>query len=335
MDINSEIKVSVLCLAYNHEKYIKECLESILRQKTTFNYEIIVNDDASSDGTTAIIKKYENKYPEIVHAIYQNENKYSKGVALIEECLLPKARGKYVALCECDDKWLDENKLQYQYDYMENHPECSMCTHNTLIHDLNATLKDTLFNPWTKVHILNEQEVFMDWKVHTSSYFMKKEEAYRPEKYRQYWFGDYVRLTMAYTRGNVVVLPYVMSQYNYGVTTGALREVDASQLEVRKKKVLDRREYLKQLNQETKERFNKIINKRILMTELEAESLKERDILRRSHNKAEAIKAARDIVKKPVYKCFFESLCIMDKIKELVRYKGYIFYPVWKKIWEK
>lgn len=333
--MNNEIKVSVLCLAYNHEKYIRECLDSILNQKTSFKFEIIINDDASTDRTAEIIKEYENKYPEQIRPIYQQENKYSKGVAIIEECILERAAGKYVAFCECDDKWLDENKLQLQYDYMENHLECSMCTHNTLIHDLNHIQEDMNFNSWDREHILNEREVFMDWKVHTSSYFVRKEDAYRPVEYRKYWFGDYVRLTMAYTEGKVVALPAVMSQYNYGVASGELKSVDSSKIEARKEKVLDRKRYLEQLDQATERKFHKIINERILVTQLEAESLRERDVLTYSHDKKEVMKAAKSIVKKSAYKKYISSLSGMIKVKELIRYRGYVLYPAWVKIWKK
>lgn len=335
ISMNNEIKVSVLCLAYNHENYIRECLDSILCQKTNFKYEIIINDDASTDNTARIIQEYENKYPEKIKAIYQKENKYSQGVSIIEECILENASGKYVAFCECDDKWLSENKLQLQYNYMESHPECAMCTHNTLIHDLNSIRVDTTFNSWNREHILTEKEVFMNWKVHTSSYFIKREAAYRPIQYRKYWFGDYVRLTMAYTEGSVVALPYIMSQYNYGVASGELKTVDNSPLTVRKKKVLDRVEYLEQLDLATRGKFNKIIRKRTLQIELEAESLHARDILRYSHNKKEVICTAKSIIKMDAYKDYIASLNISEKAKELIRYRGYIIYPIWKKIWEK
>ena len=157
-----DIKVSVICLAYNHEKYIRECLDSILNQKTTFRYEVVIHDDASTDNTANIIQLYEKKYPGIITAIYQKENQYSKGVAIIEEKMLDYASGKYVAFCECDDKWIDFSKLQRQYEYMEAHPECSMCVHNTIIHNLNGAEEDHTFNSWSKEHTLNQKEVFID-----------------------------------------------------------------------------------------------------------------------------------------------------------------------------
>lgn len=333
--MTSDIKVSVMCLAYNHEKYIRECLDSIVNQITTFEFEIIINDDASTDNTSKIIREYEEKYPRKIKAIYQKENQYSKGVAIIEECMLEAASGKYIAFCECDDKWIDLKKLQRQYEYMETHPECSMCVHNTVIHDLNGTREDVNFNLWEKEHILSQKEVFMDWKVHTSAYFVKKQDAYRPNEFRKYWFGDYVRLTLAYSTGNVVSLPYIMSQYNYGVETGALHAVDYSELQEKKEHVLSRNEYLKKLNQQTNGRFNEIINKRICLTELEAETLYERDIIMHSNNKDVIIETVKKISNTEAYRKYISTLKCVEKIKETIRYKGYIFYPFWVKIWKK
>ena len=128
---NKEIKVSVYCLAYNHEKYIRDALEGFVMQKTNFKFEVIVHDDASTDGTADIIREYEKKYPDIIKPIYQTENQYKKGILKIKTYMLPITRGKYIAFCEGDDYWTDENKLQIQYDIMENNPECIFCTHKT------------------------------------------------------------------------------------------------------------------------------------------------------------------------------------------------------------
>lgn len=331
----NDVKVSVICLAYNHEKYIGECLDSIVNQMTTFKFEVVINDDASTDNTANIIRAYEERYPEKIKALYQKDNQYSKGVAIIEEKMLEHANGKYVAFCECDDKWTDLHKLQRQYEYMEHHPECSMCVHNTVIHNLNETQKDVNFNSWNKEHVLTQKEVFMDWKVHTSAYFVRKEDAYRPLEFRKYWFGDYVRLTLAYTEGNVVSLPYIMSQYNYGVSTGALHAVDYSKLQERRTHVLSRNEYLEKLNKYTKKKFNKIIDNRIRLTKLEADTLYERDVLKYSDDKKEIIKAVKKITKMKSYRRYISGLNGAEKIKEIIRYKGYALYPLWVKIWKK
>lgn len=126
--MKKEIVVSICCITYNHEKYIAEAIESFLMQKTNFNFEILIHDDASTDNTAAIIKKYEKKYPEIIKPIYQKENQYSKG-KLISQNNYNRAKGKYIAICEGDDYWTDSYKLQKQVDYMEKNMECGGCFH--------------------------------------------------------------------------------------------------------------------------------------------------------------------------------------------------------------
>lgn len=88
------IVVSVYCLAYNHEQYIRDALEGFVRQKTNFRYEVLVHDDASTDNTPAIIWEYAQKYPDIIKPIFQTENQYSKGVKILPEIIHPKSSGK-------------------------------------------------------------------------------------------------------------------------------------------------------------------------------------------------------------------------------------------------
>lgn len=323
------MEVSVLCLAYNHEKYIKKCLDSILAQKTNFKYEIIINDDASTDNTTNIIKEYEEKYPEIIKPIYQIENKYSKGEAIVEEYMLPKATGKYIAFCECDDWWLSDDKLQKQYDYMELNDECVLCGHNTLVHCINSHKKDMYFNDWKEIHTMTPREAFLEWKIHTSSFFMKKTDGYRLEFSRKYWFGDYVRLTELFINGKVVVLPYTMSQYNYGVKTGALYSADNTDIESRKENILQRKYYLEQLlTFKNSDKYSNIIKERIYHTELEAETISEDTVLRNEMSSNREIrKAAYNILRKKELKQYLNCLTIKHKIKTKIKYCMYIICP--------
>lgn len=123
--------VSICCITYNHESFIRDCLEGFMMQQTNFPFEILIHDDASTDGTADIIREYETKYPDIIKPIYQTENQYSKGVVGINAAYnFPRAQGKYVALCEGDDRWISANKLQKQVDYLESHPDCSACYHS-------------------------------------------------------------------------------------------------------------------------------------------------------------------------------------------------------------
>lgn len=125
--MNSDIMVSIICKTYNHEKYIEEAIKGFIKQKTSFKFEVIIHDDASTDSTADIIRKYEKEYPEIIKPIYQVENLFRSGIPIDKTYIMPKARGKYVAWCEGDDYWTDEFKLQSQVDALEQNPSCVAC----------------------------------------------------------------------------------------------------------------------------------------------------------------------------------------------------------------
>lgn len=126
--------VSILCATYNHRQYIRKAIESFLAQKADFAFEVIVHDDASTDGTTEIVRELQSQYPKIIHAILQTENQYSRGVSIMD-IMLKAACGKYVAFCEGDDYWISPHKLQTQVRYMEEHPDCALCVHAAVFVD--------------------------------------------------------------------------------------------------------------------------------------------------------------------------------------------------------
>lgn len=121
---NAKPVVSIICTAYNHEKYIAQTLDGFLIQKTNFPFEIIVHEDASTDSTASIIRAYEAKYPDLFVTIYQKENQYSKkNVNIRSDIVLALVRGEYVAFCEGDDYWIDPYKLQKQVEFLEKHSD--------------------------------------------------------------------------------------------------------------------------------------------------------------------------------------------------------------------
>jgi glycosyltransferase involved in cell wall biosynthesis len=138
-DISNPL-VSICCITYNHEKFIEDSLEGFLIQETDFPFEILIHDDASTDKTASIIREYEKKYPDVIKAIYQKENQYSKGIKPSVKFNYPRAKGKYIALCEGDDYWIDPLKLQKQVAFLEANPEYVMCYHNAKIIDENGDL---------------------------------------------------------------------------------------------------------------------------------------------------------------------------------------------------
>lgn len=126
---DANVLVSICCLTYNHALYVRQCLDGFVMQKTNFQIEVLIYDDASTDGTQDIIREYEEKYPDIIKPIYQKENQYSKGVRVSLVYNYPRVKGKYIAICEGDDYWTDSYKLQKQVDFLESHPDYVMCSH--------------------------------------------------------------------------------------------------------------------------------------------------------------------------------------------------------------
>ena len=125
----NDIMVTIRCAAYNHEPYIRQCLDGFVIQKTDFKFEAIVHDDASTDMTADIIRKYAAKYPDIIKPIYETENQYSKHDGSLTRIFNEHTRGKYIAICEGDDYWTDPLKLQKQVDFLESHPDYVICSH--------------------------------------------------------------------------------------------------------------------------------------------------------------------------------------------------------------
>lgn len=123
--------VSIKCLVYNHGPYLRQCLDGFIMQKTNFDFEVIVHDDASTDNSADIIREYADKYPDIIKPIYETENQYSKKdgslTKIMNAAIHPNA--KYIASCEGDDYWIDSNKLQKQVDFLEYNQEYVMCSH--------------------------------------------------------------------------------------------------------------------------------------------------------------------------------------------------------------
>lgn len=121
--------VSILCVTYNQENYIEEAIKSFIMQKTSFTFEVIIHDDASTDGTQKIIRKYVKEYPDILKPMYEENNQFSQGNDQFIHDMFIAAKGKYIAACEGDDFWTDPNKLQLQVNFLEKNADYSICFH--------------------------------------------------------------------------------------------------------------------------------------------------------------------------------------------------------------
>ena len=225
-----DITVSVICTAYNHEKYIRKCLEGFVQQKTDFAFEVVINDDASSDKTASIIHEFETKYPDIIKPLYQSENQYSKGVRISRDIIYPKCRGKYIAICEGDDYWTDFNKLQKQVDALEAHPDCSMCVCRVkrVSEDESQVMGYCPDFPLDEGVIKSDEFlniVFREYAFHTSSYVIRG-DLYRkyteqvPEFVHVCPVGDETYLLYFGNAGNVYYCKDTMSSNRRGSIGG-------------------------------------------------------------------------------------------------------------------
>lgn len=154
------VMASISCLAYNHGPYIRQALESFLMQKTNFAYEILIHDDASTDDTARIIREFADKYPDIVKPLIQTENQYSQGIDNITGAFnFPRVRGKYIFTCDGDDYWTSPYKLQKQVDYMESHPDCTLCFHSAWIKLVGKAVTERQMRPYRKSRIVSPEEI--------------------------------------------------------------------------------------------------------------------------------------------------------------------------------
>lgn len=209
------ILVSIQCLVYNHEPYLRQCLDGFVMQKTNFNFEAIVHDDVSTDGSVLIIREYAEKYPDIIKPIYETENQYSKRDGSLGRIVNAACKGKYIALCEGDDYWTDPYKLQKQVDFLEANPEYVMVYTNAKkfyqgegrLVDWNYGQQDNSFeslllhNPVPTLTVLYKQDAVIDYQ-----------NAIRPHE--QLWLlGDYPLWLWLSKQGMIKFLPYFSGVY--------------------------------------------------------------------------------------------------------------------------
>lgn len=209
--------VTVYCLAYNHEKYIEKTLQGFVMQRTNFPFKVIVHDDASTDKTASIIRKYVDKYPTLIYPIFQTENQYSKGIEIYKTFIEPIIETDLVAVCEGDDYWTDKKKIQSQYDYMISHPSCSLCVHSTMyITEAGVdTGEKSNYLIVDKDYDANDViSVGGGGLFHTSSFcYRKRIRDILPDWMQMNGFGDYSLAMYCSMNGYVHYIGNVMSAY--------------------------------------------------------------------------------------------------------------------------
>lgn len=154
---NNIVKVSIIIITYNHEKYIEQAVKSILSQKINFNYEVLIGEDASTDNTSNILRRLQKNLPKYFY-IYYRENNLGMMANLYD--LYNKANGKYIILLDGDDYWIYDLKLQKQVDFLEKHVDFIAVAHNTVVIDKEGSVREDYNYPECK----NEEYSLLDFQ---------------------------------------------------------------------------------------------------------------------------------------------------------------------------
>lgn len=187
-------KVAIVCITYNHQEYISDALDSFLNQITDFEFQVIIHDDASTDNTSEIIKEYKEKYPNKIFPIIQLENQFSKGIAGNKyrfKQINNLIDSEYVAICEGDDYWIDNYKLQKQVYFLDNNRTYSASTHRVRVFD-DIEQRFIRKEGWNKERIKTEEFILYGAGiVPTSSIVVRSKYFKLPPFGAKYQFGDY------------------------------------------------------------------------------------------------------------------------------------------------
>lgn len=204
--------VSIICITYNHEKYIAQAIEGFLLQRTSFAYEILIHDDCSTDNTADIIRSYVESYPGLIKPIFQTVNQYSLGKK-ITPIVLPLCKGKYVALCEGDDYWTDPFKLQKQVNFLESNLDFVLSFHNSLVISENSRSASYVSNKSQKM-ICTSEDLAKGNFIPTASCLFRNGLFYDfPDWFNAFPVGDWPLFLLISQYGKIGFLDEVMGVY--------------------------------------------------------------------------------------------------------------------------
>lgn len=216
---SKDILVSINCLVYNHQPFLRKCLDGFLMQKTTFAFEVVIHDDASTDGSIEIIREYAESFPDIFKPIYEKENQFSKvGAFVLEQkmYLASTQTAKYIAFCEGDDYWTDPHKLQKQFDALEKYTDCSFCSTGFKIFK-NGSVEDvTIYDYGDNISFYGIESWTKKWVHQPLTLFVRK-EAYdfcMKELAKYFRPKDAHEIYHLFKKGRCAYIPCCMGVYN-------------------------------------------------------------------------------------------------------------------------
>lgn len=219
--------VSIVCITYQHKDFIGDALNSLLMQETNFPFEIIVRDDASIDGTREIIESYAKKYPNIIKTILEIENQYSKGVKAFSSTI-PRANGKFIAICEGDDYWCDVSKLEKQVNMLLAHPECVVTYHDAVYLSTACDSKPKTLLDKSGRKGFSRKELLHYSFMPTLTLCFKNVIKEFPEEYNNVLNGDTFIISLLGRYGNAIyvddIKPAIYREHEGGIWSGLSRE---------------------------------------------------------------------------------------------------------------
>ncbi len=298
-----EVLVSINCITYNHEKYIGQAIESFLSQETNFNYEIIIGDDCSTDNTKKIVEEYVEKYPNKIRLITDVKN---VGARNNEIRIHNASRGKYIAICEGDDYWIDNKKLQKQIDYMEKNQECTLCFHNAkkfddVAQEYCGLMIDSKFK---SMEIGEEKFLELQFIPTASTVYRKEAKENFPNWYMNAIVGDLPSHLILIDRGYAYYIDEIMSAYRVNNINSVMNQWKLKHNSI-EKKVEHFKKYIYIFDE-----FNKYTNYKY-------DELMKREIFRQEFLMY-SIQGNYKKVKEPKYKEFWNELSNKSKLKVIL-----------------
>lgn len=264
MNKESAIGVSVICITYNQEEYIGAAIESVLSQKINFPYEIVIHDDVSSDKTQEIIQSYIYKYPSVVHGVFEKKNQYSQGIDFFSSLVTDVAKGKYIALCEGDDFWIDNTKLQRQWEALETHPECDMCACRGVTVTEDGKREISEIRPAKDDCILSADQVIKGGGQYlvTAGLFFRRNMFAKKMNFEEVISLDYAHQIKGALRGGIYYIDRKMAVYRRYTksswTNQVLKNEDRLKVQWEQEIAL-----LKQLDIDTEGKYHEVIQERL------------------------------------------------------------------------
>jgi glycosyltransferase involved in cell wall biosynthesis len=218
----NDVVVSVCCLTYNHRRFIEQALDGFCSQITDFRFEILIHDDASIDGTGDVVRRYAERYPGLFRPVLQAENQWSRGTNPFTTFLWPLIRGRYVALCEGDDYWIDPRKLTKQVEFLDSQRANSGCFHPVRVIDDGGTRPDSTWPTIEYVQntlggrALGIDDLLVSNVIHTPSIMYRwrfRGQPYPGDVSRRLMpFDWYLHLQHA-ANGPIAIIPETMAVY--------------------------------------------------------------------------------------------------------------------------